>query len=97
MDGNYFGEIELLVPDQSALCTVIAVEPSEIYFLSKSDFSQAMGLINQFPEIVQRIQHHIDRNMYNIRLIEEMYGQMNQERQQALAWEKSLRKRKDFK
>lgn len=52
-DGNHFGEIALVLPNQKRIASVIAIETSSVYRLSRKDFLKA---IIPFPDLLLQIE-----------------------------------------
>lgn len=55
MDGSYFGEISLLIPEQKRIATVIAIETCEVYKLAYSDFQTVIKPHEELLEVMEGI------------------------------------------
>lgn len=53
-DGAYFGELALVMEDEHWIASVIAVENSEIYILSRADF---LHVLAPYPDLLAHLQN----------------------------------------
>lgn len=53
-DGEYFGELALVMEDEHWIASVIAVENCEVYILSRADFQYTVAA---YPELLAHLQN----------------------------------------
>lgn len=72
-DGAYFGEISLLLPDQTRNASIVAIETSHVYRLNKRDFERYL-LRNK--KVLEKIMQGAEERLREATLVEEMYKKL---------------------
>ncbi|CAH1376699.1 hypothetical protein MTP99_018105 [Tenebrio molitor] len=70
VDGDYFGEICLLIPKQTRIATVVALETCEIYNLDRKSFRKCLQTNSQ---LYKEIQLQAKRRYFSAKEIERMF------------------------
>nr|CAD7402086.1 unnamed protein product [Timema cristinae] len=69
-DGDQFGEIALVMEDERRRASVVAIETSKLFRLSREDFRQAM---KPYPETMAMIKESVFKRLaFNLKLDEEL-------------------------